>query len=132
MDYRSLHTNPMRDPSVGRRASCSFVVWIAWASLQIENFMAELEAGLANKRVVVLGGSSGIGLAVAQQVVAHGAEVVMAEPDNSTSAKGSSPVWAVKVEGRTLDVSEYEQVTWFSATTGRPDHLVFTMPGLRL
>ena len=38
----------------------------------------ERENGLQNKRVVILGGSSGIGLAVAEQAASQGAEVVIA------------------------------------------------------
>jgi NAD(P)-dependent dehydrogenase (short-subunit alcohol dehydrogenase family) len=87
--------------------------------------MAGIEAGLANKRVVVLGGSSGIGLAVAQQVVAHGAEVVIASSNEARVQKAVSSLGG-KAEGRTLDVSDEQAIRVFFQQLGALDHLVFT------
>ena len=63
---------------------------------------------LSEKRIVVLGGSSGIALAVAQQVVARG--------DG-------------KVEGHTLDLSNERNIQNFFQKIGDFDH--FSLPATR-
>ena len=81
--------------------------------------------GLQGKRVVVLGGSSGIGLAVAQQAASQGANVVIvsSNPDRVQKAVESSG-W--EAEGQALDVSDEGAVAAFFAKLGSFDHLVFT------
>ncbi len=67
-------------------------------------------SGLAGKRVVVVGGSSGIGLAVADAAREGGAEVVV------RSRRTDPP----------LDVVDEGAVAEFFASVGDFDHLVFT------
>src|SRR5258708_2266259 len=67
---------------------------------------------VSEKRIVVLGGSSGIGLAVAQQVVARGAQAV-------ATLDG-------KAEGHTLDLSNEHDIQNVFQKIGDFDHLVFT------
>jgi NAD(P)-dependent dehydrogenase (short-subunit alcohol dehydrogenase family) len=82
-------------------------------------------AGLSQQRVVVLGGSSGIGLAVAQELVAQGATPIIA----SSNADRIRQVLATldgKAEGHTLDVSNEQDIRSFFQKLGEFDHLVFT------
>jgi NAD(P)-dependent dehydrogenase (short-subunit alcohol dehydrogenase family) len=90
-----------------------------------KNESIDNQAGFSQQRVVVLGGSSGIGLAVAQQVVAQGASVVIA----SSSAERVQQALATldgKAEGHPLDVSNERDIQTFFQNIGDFDHLVFT------
>lgn len=86
---------------------------------------AEAGTGLANKRVVVLGGSSGIGLAVAAGVVEQGANVVVAS-SNAQRVQEVVTNLGEKAEGYPLDVSDEQAVQTFFQKLGAFDHLVFT------
>src|SRR6202040_2478747 len=71
-----------------------------------ENAMAQKQqtenhGELSEKRIVVLGGSSGIGLAVAQQVVAGGARAIIAS-SNADRVKQAVATLDGKAEGHTL------------------------------
>jgi NAD(P)-dependent dehydrogenase (short-subunit alcohol dehydrogenase family) len=81
--------------------------------------------GLSNKRVVLLGGSSGIGLAVAQQVVAHGARAIIAS-SGADRVKQAVATLDGKAEGHTLDLSDEHAIQTFFQKLGDFDHLVFT------
>jgi len=81
--------------------------------------------GLQNKRVVVLGGSSGIGLAVAEQAASQGAKVVIASRQPERVQKAIESVGG-EVEGLAVDVSDEEAIVSFFAKLGPFDHLVFT------
>jgi NAD(P)-dependent dehydrogenase (short-subunit alcohol dehydrogenase family) len=87
---------------------------------QIEN-----RGGLSEKRIVVLGGSSGIGLSVAQQAVAQGATAVIAS-SNAFRVKQAVATLDGKAEGHTLDLSKERDVQNFFQKIGEFDHLVFT------
>jgi NAD(P)-dependent dehydrogenase (short-subunit alcohol dehydrogenase family) len=81
--------------------------------------------GLENKRVVIVGGSSGIGLAVAKEAASQGADVVI------VSGKPERVQEAIKsiggnVRGEAVDVSVEKAVEGFFANIGVFDHLVFT------
>jgi NAD(P)-dependent dehydrogenase (short-subunit alcohol dehydrogenase family) len=82
-------------------------------------------AGLSNKRVVLLGGSSGIGLAVAQQVAAQGALAIIAS-SNADRVKQAVATLDGKAEGHTLDLSDEPRMQSFFERLGDFDHLVFT------
>ena len=84
-----------------------------------------LEVGLLNKRVVVLGGSSGIGLAVAQQVTAQGAEVAIAS-SNAQRIREATTNLGAKTEGSVLDLTDEHAIQSFFQNVGSFDHLVFT------
>jgi NAD(P)-dependent dehydrogenase (short-subunit alcohol dehydrogenase family) len=78
-----------------------------------------------NKRVVIIGGSSGIGLAVAEEAASHGAEVII------VSSKAERVQEAIKsiegnVRGEAVDVSDEKAVESFFTNIGAFDHLVFT------
>jgi NAD(P)-dependent dehydrogenase (short-subunit alcohol dehydrogenase family) len=83
------------------------------------------ENGLQHKRVVVVGGSSGIGLAVAQQAASRGAEVVIASSSQERVQRAVESVDG-EVQGQAVDVSDERAVASFFARLGAFDHLVFT------
>jgi NAD(P)-dependent dehydrogenase (short-subunit alcohol dehydrogenase family) len=87
---------------------------------QIENRRA-----LSGKRIVVLGGSSGIGLAVAQQAVAQGATAIIAS-SNADRVKQAVATLDGKPEGHALDLSNERDIQNFFQKIGDFDHLVFT------
>ena len=83
------------------------------------------ESGLENRRVVIIGGSSGIGLAVAKEAASHGADVVI------VSSKAERVQEAIEsiggdVRGEAVDVSDEKAVENFFTNIGAFDHLVFT------
>jgi NAD(P)-dependent dehydrogenase (short-subunit alcohol dehydrogenase family) len=80
---------------------------------------------LRNKRVVVLGGSSGIGFAVAQQASAQGAEVVIASSHPERVQKAVEKLEG-NAQGNILDLSDESAVENFFAKLGAFDHLAFT------
>ena len=82
-------------------------------------------AALSEKRIVVLGGSSGIGLAVAQQVVARGARAIIAS-SNADRVKQAVATLDGKAEGHPLDLSKERDIQSFFQKIGDFDHLVFT------
>jgi NAD(P)-dependent dehydrogenase (short-subunit alcohol dehydrogenase family) len=81
--------------------------------------------GLHNKRVVILGGSSGIGLAVAEQAASQGAKLVIASSNAERVQKAIESVGG-EVEGLAVDLSDERAVETFFAKLGRFDHLVYT------
>jgi len=80
---------------------------------------------LSGKRIVVLGGSSGIGLAVAQQAVAQGATAIIAS-SNAERVKQAVATLDEKAEGYALDLSKEGDIHSFFQKIGDFDHLVFT------
>jgi NAD(P)-dependent dehydrogenase (short-subunit alcohol dehydrogenase family) len=81
--------------------------------------------GFENKRVVIVGGSSGIGLAVAEEAASQGADVVI------VSSKAERVQEAIQSIGRgargeVVDVSNEKAVESFFTNLGAFDHLVFT------
>jgi len=80
---------------------------------------------LDNKRVVVLGGSSGLGFAVAELAASFGADVVIA---SSSAERVQTAIKSIggKSDGRTLDVSNERAIHTFFTELGAFDHLVFT------
>jgi NAD(P)-dependent dehydrogenase (short-subunit alcohol dehydrogenase family) len=81
--------------------------------------------GLQDKRVVVVGGSSGIGLAVAEQAASQGASVVIASSSVERVQKAVESVGG-EAQGQAVDVSDEQAVATFFSTIGTFDHLVFT------
>jgi NAD(P)-dependent dehydrogenase (short-subunit alcohol dehydrogenase family) len=80
---------------------------------------------LEGKRIVVLGGSSGIGLATAQAAAGEGALVTIASSSRAKidSALGALPSGA---RGHVLDLADEQAVRALFAELGAFDHLVFT------
>src|SRR6266478_6590095 len=89
------------------------------------NQQIESHAALSGKRIVVLGGSSGLGLAVAQQAVAQGATAIIAS-SNADRVKQALATLDGKAEGHTLDLSNEWDIQDFFEKVGDLDHLVFT------
>ena len=81
--------------------------------------------GLHNKRVVILGGSSGIGLAVAEQAASQGAKLVIASSNAERVQKAIESLGG-NAQGHTLDLSDEQAVETLFAKVGAFDHLVFT------
>lgn len=80
---------------------------------------------LNHKRVVILGGTSGIGLATAHAAADAGAEVVIAS-SRQTSIDAALGELAASATGCTLDVLDSAAVRAFFAEVGTFDHLAYT------
>ena len=81
--------------------------------------------GLENKQVVILGGSSGIGLAVAEQAASQGAQIVIASSNAERVQKAVESIGG-NAQGQAVDLSDEKAVEAFFAKLGAFDHLVFT------
>jgi NAD(P)-dependent dehydrogenase (short-subunit alcohol dehydrogenase family) len=82
----------------------------------------------AASRVVILGGTSGIGLAVAKAASAAGAVVIVASR-NSDSVASALTELPDSASGRPVDASSSGEVEHFFAQTGEFDHLAYTAAG---
>lgn len=83
---------------------------------------------LAGKKVVVIGGSSGIGLATAELAMKEGADVVIA----SRSAAKLDPVAErLRMTAVSADVTSDQSVAELFRRTGPVDHVVLTAAQLR-
>ncbi len=80
---------------------------------------------LSGKRVVVIGGSSGIGFAVAKQSVDEGARVVIAS-HNAERVQAAAERLTGDVKGVQLDVTDETAVRDFFTNLGAFDHLAYT------
>ena len=80
---------------------------------------------LQQKRVVVVGGSSGIGLAVAQQAATQGAKGVIVS-SNAERVQKAVEFISGEAQGQAVNVSDEGAVSTFFAKLGSFDHLVFT------
>ena len=81
--------------------------------------------GLQDKRVVVVGGSSGIGLAVSEQAALQGAHVVIVSSNHERIQRAIESVGG-EAQGQVVDVSDERAVATFFSKLGTFDHLVFT------
>ena len=77
---------------------------------------------LEEKRIVIIGGSSGIGLATAKAAAAKGARVVIASRSPEKLRKAATGIQE-KVEIFTVDVTSEESVKAFFDAVGDFDHL---------
>jgi NAD(P)-dependent dehydrogenase (short-subunit alcohol dehydrogenase family) len=80
---------------------------------------------LANKTVVVLGGSAGIGLATAKAAAADGASVIIASSNQQRIDKALEQL-PQGSKGFAVDLSSEENIKYFFDKTGPFDHLVYT------
>ncbi|KAF2407293.1 SDR family oxidoreductase [Pseudomonas antarctica] len=78
-----------------------------------------MTSSLSGKTVIVIGGSSGIGAAVAKAAVACGAQVVLAGRRLNSSVDNG-------VRSEPVDVTDSASVRRLFETVGRFDHLVYT------
>src|ERR1700739_4002354 len=83
------------------------------------------ENGFENKRVVIIGGSSGIGLAVAEEAASQGADVVIVSSKEERVQEAIRSIGG-KAKGQAVDVSDEKAVERFFTNLGAFDHLVFT------
>lgn len=82
-------------------------------------------AKLDGKRVVVIGGASGVGFAVAQAALAAGAEVVVGSSQTPRIEAAAQRLGA-GAKGHTVDVRDEASVAALFEAVGAFDHLVFT------
>jgi NAD(P)-dependent dehydrogenase (short-subunit alcohol dehydrogenase family) len=80
---------------------------------------------LQGQRIVILGGSSGIGFATAEAAAREGAKLVIA---SSTTARVQEALTNLPAgaQGQALDLTDEAAVKAFFASLGAFDHLVFT------
>jgi len=83
---------------------------------------------LAGKKVVVVGGSSGIGLAVAEMAKAQGADVVIGSR-NADKVKAAAA--RIGARGLVADVTSDQSVGDFFRAVGPADHVVVSAAQLR-
>jgi NAD(P)-dependent dehydrogenase (short-subunit alcohol dehydrogenase family) len=80
---------------------------------------------LTGSRVILLGGSSGIGLATAKKVAAEGAGVVIVSGNRHRVDEALKELPAGS-EGYAIDLSQEENIRDFFSSVGRFDHLVYS------
>jgi NAD(P)-dependent dehydrogenase (short-subunit alcohol dehydrogenase family) len=80
---------------------------------------------LQSKRVVILGGSSGLGLATAKAAAGQGAQVVIVSGKQSRVEEALKSLPAGS-QGYAVDLSKEENIKQFFEGTGSFDHLVYT------
>ncbi|WP_405867521.1 MULTISPECIES: SDR family oxidoreductase [unclassified Streptomyces] len=80
---------------------------------------------LRGQRIVVIGGTAGIGLAVAEAAAREGAEVVVASR-RQESVDAALKRLPESAEGHVLDATDEETVRGFFGRIGGFDHLVYT------
>jgi NAD(P)-dependent dehydrogenase (short-subunit alcohol dehydrogenase family) len=83
-------------------------------------------APLANKKVVVIGGTSGVGFAVAKAVLAEGGQVSIGS-SNAEKLAGALTRLGKGATGNVIDVRKEDSVEAFFKEIGEFDHLVFTV-----
>ncbi len=81
--------------------------------------------GLKNQRIAIIGGSSGIGYAVAECALAEGAQVVIAS-SNAANVEAAVARLGKDASGGVANVSDEASVAAFFDGRGAFDHLVFT------
>jgi NAD(P)-dependent dehydrogenase (short-subunit alcohol dehydrogenase family) len=82
-------------------------------------------AALGGKKVVVVGGASGVGYAVAAAALAEGAEVIVGSSQTARIEAAASKL-GKGATGVTVDVRDEASVEALFDTVGAFDHLVFT------
>jgi NAD(P)-dependent dehydrogenase (short-subunit alcohol dehydrogenase family) len=80
---------------------------------------------LNEQRIVVLGGTSGIGLAVAKAAVQEGAKVVVGS-SSQTRVTAAVAALGAGAEGRAVNLSDETATRAFFEAVGEFDHLVYT------
>ena len=80
---------------------------------------------LKDKKVIVLGGSSGLGLATAKAAAGEGARVIIVS-SNQQRINEALKELPKSSEGYAVDLSKEENIKNFFDSTGHFDHLVYT------
>lgn len=86
---------------------------------------------MQSQSVLVLGGTSGMGLAIAQAAQAQGAARVVVAGRSATHSQAAMAVLGPGAEVATLDVTDDEALRDLMARIGPVDHLVFTAGDFR-
>ncbi|MDZ7958779.1 MAG: SDR family oxidoreductase [Aulosira sp. DedQUE10] len=81
---------------------------------------------LSNHKIVIIGGSSGIGLATAKAIVTAGGNVVIASRSESKLNAAKADI-GERVATYSLDITNEQEVQKFFATVGSFDALVITI-----
>jgi NAD(P)-dependent dehydrogenase (short-subunit alcohol dehydrogenase family) len=110
-----------------RAISCTagWRLQIGRSEMEQHNTKCNRSGNLQNKRVIILGGSSGIGLAVAESAAGMGADVVIAS-SNPERVQKAVRVVGDRAAGHVLDLSDEQAIKRFFETIDHFDHLVFT------
>ncbi len=87
--------------------------------------MTTTAQSLTGKRIILLGASSGIGLATARKAAAEGAHIVIVSGNRHRMDQALKELPAGS-EGHTVDLSKEEKIRDLFASTGRFDHLVYS------
>jgi NAD(P)-dependent dehydrogenase (short-subunit alcohol dehydrogenase family) len=87
--------------------------------------MDTVTQSLAHKEVVILGGSSGLGLATAKAVAHAGASVIIVSGNQQNIDKALKELPAGS-KGYAIDLRKEENIKAFFAQSGEFDHLVYT------
>jgi NAD(P)-dependent dehydrogenase (short-subunit alcohol dehydrogenase family) len=82
-------------------------------------------AKLDGAKVLVIGGASGVGFAVAQAALEAGAQVIVGS-SQATRIEATAETLGRGATGRTVDVKDESSVAAFFEAAGPFDHLVFT------
>jgi NAD(P)-dependent dehydrogenase (short-subunit alcohol dehydrogenase family) len=80
---------------------------------------------LENKRVIILGGSSGLGLATAQAAAAEGAEAIIVSSNQQRIDKALKTLPG-NSKGYAMSLDKEENIKSFFTEIGNFDHLVYT------
>jgi NAD(P)-dependent dehydrogenase (short-subunit alcohol dehydrogenase family) len=80
---------------------------------------------LTGKQVVILGGSSGLGLATAKAAAAEGARVIIVSSNQNRIDQALTEL-PEGCAGYAVDLSKEENIKNFFETTGNFDHLIYT------
>jgi NAD(P)-dependent dehydrogenase (short-subunit alcohol dehydrogenase family) len=81
---------------------------------------------LRGQTVVIIGGSAGMGFAVAEGALAEGARVVIGSSNKAKVDDAVQRLGAGEVSGAVVDVGDEASIAAFFAGLGHIDHLVFT------
>jgi NAD(P)-dependent dehydrogenase (short-subunit alcohol dehydrogenase family) len=80
---------------------------------------------LKGKKIILLGASSGIGLATAKKAAAEGADIVIVSGNRKRIDQALKDLPAGS-EGHAVDLSKEEKIRDFFSSAGRFDHLVYS------
>ncbi|SDM52448.1 NAD(P)-dependent dehydrogenase, short-chain alcohol dehydrogenase family [Catalinimonas alkaloidigena] len=84
------------------------------------------DSALQGKRVIVVGGSSGLGLATAKLAAAEGAALVLISSNQERIDKALQELPSGSHEGHAVDMSQESSIKAFFEHVGAFDHLIYT------
>src|SRR5258708_40327453 len=87
--------------------------------------MANQIGSLSGRKVIILAGSSGLGLATAKAAAAEGAKVMVVSGNRQRIGQALTEL-PKESEGYAADLSKEKNIAAFFEKTGNFDHLVFT------